>query len=320
MASLGYNVTLHRTLAFGIGSLIAASAASSSRWWSGQLSPSDIGLQATIELLVIAVIGGLTRIEGAWLGAFAYIGSTTRSRTGSPRTACGDRRKLQHGDRPRFLAIVIASPDGLMGFWDRIWKVSGRGGSAERPALEASSSAASRRRRRKGGRRRPMTTGNGIHQVHGRHNEGGQEMRRPKGGWSPRASARGSRARHDFLATSALGASGGRVRVAVMTRLQGRLRVRLRARHRRRQDRVRTVRRREGEEHEEAVRRLTGRRRAGRRSSRRLRLRRRHPGDGAEGDPPADAAAQGGRDGRAALGRRGGRDRELGEATARPRR
>ena len=73
MASLGYNVPLHRTLAFGIGSLIAAGAGVLFAWWSGQLSPSDIGLQATIQLLVIAVIGGLTRIEGAWVGAFAYI-------------------------------------------------------------------------------------------------------------------------------------------------------------------------------------------------------------------------------------------------------
>ena len=73
MASLGYNVTLHRTLAFGIGALIAALSGVLFAWWYGQLSPSDIGLQATIQLLVIAVIGGLTRIEGAWLGAFAFI-------------------------------------------------------------------------------------------------------------------------------------------------------------------------------------------------------------------------------------------------------
>ena len=73
MASLGYNVALHRTLAFGIGALVAAVGGILFAWWSGQLSPSNIGLQATIELLVIAVIGGLIRIEGAWLGAFAYI-------------------------------------------------------------------------------------------------------------------------------------------------------------------------------------------------------------------------------------------------------
>ena len=42
-------------------------------WWTARSHPSTIGLQATIELLIIAVIGGLGRIEGAWLGAFAFI-------------------------------------------------------------------------------------------------------------------------------------------------------------------------------------------------------------------------------------------------------
>ena len=42
-------------------------------WWDGQISPQNLGLGATIDLLIIAVIGGLGRIEGAWLGAFAFI-------------------------------------------------------------------------------------------------------------------------------------------------------------------------------------------------------------------------------------------------------
>ena len=58
-----------------IGALVAAVGGILFAWWSGQLSPSNIGLQATIELLVIAVIGGLIRIEGAWLGALVYISS-----------------------------------------------------------------------------------------------------------------------------------------------------------------------------------------------------------------------------------------------------
>ena len=42
-------------------------------WWDGQIAPQNLGLGATIDLLIIAVIGGLGRIEGAWLGAFAFI-------------------------------------------------------------------------------------------------------------------------------------------------------------------------------------------------------------------------------------------------------
>ena len=140
MASLGFNVTLHRTVTFAIGSLIAALGGVLFAWWSGQLSPSDIGLSATIQLLVIAVIGGLTRIEGAWLGAFAYIWISNEVTNRIPEDGLwviGGTFNTVIG--LAFLAIVIASPDGLMGLWDRIWNgLRSRGGPGE-PAVAAGS-------------------------------------------------------------------------------------------------------------------------------------------------------------------------------------
>ena len=68
MRSLGYNVAWHRTLAFAFAGLIAAIGGILFVWWNAQIAPSTIGLQATIDVLVIAVIGGLYRLEGAWLG------------------------------------------------------------------------------------------------------------------------------------------------------------------------------------------------------------------------------------------------------------
>jgi branched-chain amino acid transport system permease protein len=140
MESLGYGVALHRTLAFAVGSLIAALSGVLFAWWSGQLSPSDIGLQATIQLLVIAVIGGLTRIEGAWLGAFAYIWISNEVTNRIPAEGLwviGGSFNTVIG--LAFLAIVIASPDGLLGVWDRSWNVvRGRGGGGE-PAVAAGS-------------------------------------------------------------------------------------------------------------------------------------------------------------------------------------
>jgi branched-chain amino acid transport system permease protein len=140
MASLGFNVTLHRTVAFAIGSLIAALGGVLFAWWSGQLSPSDIGLSATIQLLVIAVIGGLTRIEGAWLGAFAYIWISNEVTNRIPEDGLwvvGGTFNTLIG--LAFLAIVIASPDGLLGLWDRIWNgLRSRGGPGE-PAVAAGS-------------------------------------------------------------------------------------------------------------------------------------------------------------------------------------
>ena len=143
MASLGYNVALHRTLAFGIGALVAAVAGVLFAWWSGQLSPSNIGLQATIELLVIAVIGGLARIEGAWLGALAYIvinNEVTNRIPSDGLPVIGGTFNTVIGFV--FLAIVIVSPDGLMGLWDRLWGLA-RFREPEPPAArEASASAA----------------------------------------------------------------------------------------------------------------------------------------------------------------------------------
>jgi branched-chain amino acid transport system permease protein len=143
MASLGYNVTLHRTLAFGIGALVAAVGGVLFAWWSGQLSPSNIGLQATIELLVIAVIGGLARIEGAWLGAFAFIvinNEVTNRIPSDGLPVIGGSFNTVIG--LVFLAIVIVSPDGLMGLWDRLWGLA-RVREPEQPSPKPSASAAS---------------------------------------------------------------------------------------------------------------------------------------------------------------------------------
>jgi len=125
MSSLGYNVPLHRTLAFGFAAFIASLSGVLLVWWDGQIAPGNIGLGATIELLVICVIGGLARIEGAWLGAFAFIVINNYVRDvelplvgGSFNTIIG----------LIFLAIVILSPDGLMGLWDRLWRSLGRPG------------------------------------------------------------------------------------------------------------------------------------------------------------------------------------------------
>ena len=123
MASLGYNVALHRTIAFGFAAFIASLGGILYVWWSGQIAPGHVDLPETINLLIMAVIGGLLRIEGAWLGAFTFIVIQNYVRDfnvpglsfggtlfgGSFNTVVG----------VIFLLIVIISPGGLMGIWDR---------------------------------------------------------------------------------------------------------------------------------------------------------------------------------------------------------
>src|SRR6202040_3875177 len=73
MSSLGYNVVLHRLLAFGFGAFIAAVGGGLFVWWNGHIDPATINLPATINVLAIAVVGGLYRIEGAWVGALLFV-------------------------------------------------------------------------------------------------------------------------------------------------------------------------------------------------------------------------------------------------------
>jgi branched-chain amino acid transport system permease protein len=126
MSSLGYNVPLHRALAFGFAAFLASLGGILYVWWSGQIAPGNVDLPETINLLVMAVIGGLVRIEGAWVGAFAFIVIQNYVRDfqvpglsfggtlfgGSFNTIIGIL----------FLAIVLVSPDGLMGIWGRLWE------------------------------------------------------------------------------------------------------------------------------------------------------------------------------------------------------
>jgi branched-chain amino acid transport system permease protein len=107
MRALGFNVPLLRTAAFAVGAFIAAIAGVLLVWYNSNISPGAIDLTRTIDLLTIAVIGGLSRLEGAWIGALLF----TIVQTYSPSYT--DRFETLIG--LVFLAVVLASPGGLTG-------------------------------------------------------------------------------------------------------------------------------------------------------------------------------------------------------------
>ncbi len=121
MGSLGYNVALHRTLAFTFAAFIASLAGVLYGWWNGVIAPDNVGLGATVDLLIVAVIGGLGRVEGAWLGAFAFVIINNYVRDVSVPVLGGSFNTVIG---LIFLAIVIVSPSGLMGLWDRLWNMA----------------------------------------------------------------------------------------------------------------------------------------------------------------------------------------------------
>ena len=73
MSSLGYHVAIHRMLAFGFAGFIASIGGILFVWWNGHIDPASIDINQMINVLAIAVIGGLYRLEGAWIGAFIYV-------------------------------------------------------------------------------------------------------------------------------------------------------------------------------------------------------------------------------------------------------
>ena len=109
------------------------SAASSTPGGSGSSRRRRWASTPTIQLLVIAVIGGLRRIEGAWIGALAFLAINNEITNRIPSSGLpviGGTFNTVIGFI--FLAIVIVSPDGLMGLWDRLWDARERRGGPPR--------------------------------------------------------------------------------------------------------------------------------------------------------------------------------------------
>jgi branched-chain amino acid transport system permease protein len=121
MRALGFDVTLHRTLAFALAAFIAGVAGVLSVWYNRRITPGSINLAQTIDILIIAVIGGLYRLEGAWVGALAYALIDNYSREWVPEvgSVLGPAR-FNTLIGVVFLVIVLLSPGGIVGIWDGV--------------------------------------------------------------------------------------------------------------------------------------------------------------------------------------------------------
>jgi branched-chain amino acid transport system permease protein len=121
MRALGFDVTLHRTLAFGVAAFVAGIAGVLSVWYNSRITPGSINLEQTINILIIAVIGGLYRLEGAWIGALAYALIDNYSREWVPQVGniLGSAR-FNTIIGLVFLIIVLLSPGGLVGIWEDV--------------------------------------------------------------------------------------------------------------------------------------------------------------------------------------------------------
>ena len=121
MHSLGYNVTAHRVGAYAVAGFLAAVGGILMVWYNGRISPGTVGTGAMINILIIAVLGGMKHPIGAFIGAIVFVLLQNFA------IDLVDRERFNLVIGGVFLAIVLFSPDGLLGLWHGLrTRLSGR--------------------------------------------------------------------------------------------------------------------------------------------------------------------------------------------------
>jgi branched-chain amino acid transport system permease protein len=120
MAALGFNVNAHRIAAYAFAAFVAGLGGVLLVWMNQQISPGTVSVDAAIDILVIAVVGGVTRPIGPFIGALIFVILRTFALDFLVAVGLdGNRFRLLIG--LGFLAIVFFSPDGVIGLWAR-WR------------------------------------------------------------------------------------------------------------------------------------------------------------------------------------------------------
>jgi branched-chain amino acid transport system permease protein len=140
MASLGFNVPLHRMLAFTLAGFVAGVAGLLNVWWNGQIDPASVSIGPTLALLIIAVIGGISSFEGAWVGAFVFVAANNYLRELPFVGQIGiTEARFNTVIGVLVLLIMVLSPEGLVGI---IGKLRGWRPRSSSHRTDPSSSAA----------------------------------------------------------------------------------------------------------------------------------------------------------------------------------
>jgi branched-chain amino acid transport system permease protein len=114
MNALGYSVTGIRVFAYFLAGIIAGTAGVLLVWFNGRVSPGSVGVDVAIDILVIAVVGGLRHPIGPFIGALAFVLLENFA------IDLISRERFNTVIGVAFLAVVFFSPDGLLGLWQRI--------------------------------------------------------------------------------------------------------------------------------------------------------------------------------------------------------
>ena len=111
MHALGFHVTAHRVAAYAVAGAIAAVGGVLFTWYNGLVTPGSVGTSWLINILIIAVLGGMRHPVGPFLGAIVFVLLQNFA------IDVIDRERFNLVIGTVFLVIVLFSRDGLLGWW-----------------------------------------------------------------------------------------------------------------------------------------------------------------------------------------------------------
>jgi len=114
MEALGFNVTAHRVAAYSVAGVLASVGGILLVWYNGLITPNSVNTGWLINILIIAVLGGMRHPIGAFLGAIVFVLLQTFA------IDLIDRERFNLVIGVVFLSIVLFSPDGLLGLWAKL--------------------------------------------------------------------------------------------------------------------------------------------------------------------------------------------------------
>jgi len=114
MNALGFNVVAIRVAAYAVAGFIAAIGGVLLVWYNGLVAPGTVAVGSLLNVLIIAVLGGLRHPIGAFAGAVVFV-LLQNFAIDLLGTDYRERFNLVIGGL--FLLIVLFSPDGILGWW-----------------------------------------------------------------------------------------------------------------------------------------------------------------------------------------------------------
>jgi len=138
LAPLGYNVYLHKLIAFTVSGIFAGVAGVLLAMYNNFIGPSDVFFLASAEGLLMSILGGIGTLTGAYVGAtvVVVIQEWVSSYFQRWQTLLG----------VVFVLVILFASDGIVGLWTRfVWAPLLRrlgAGQAAAHARTAASSAA----------------------------------------------------------------------------------------------------------------------------------------------------------------------------------